>query len=653
MPADGGENAEAWLDLGNDHMRRECLQEAIDAYEHAIGLDATLSEAHANLAIAYREQGRLDAAIAAWRACLAIDPSDGEAWLDLALLLQEQQRWDAALAAFQRAREHDPSAAMLVRMADLLLRQGDLENAVSHYRQALAALVEADPPDLRAQILARLGVALHQWGHLEDAIDAYGGALRIQPDWQEINSHRNTALRQLKSALSQIRQALRNGSTPAGGPSAAVVDGAIGADSPADHLAKRALALHRLGCLEEAIEAYGQALALNPNLEMARALRPKAINQWQDPALLLEIARRFNLLGLFEEEWTTLRRAAALAPDHRAIGLEKGLSLLRRGQFAAGWPLFAWRRHPLQAAITLPPWQPGQPCDGLLILPEEGLGDQIMFASMLGEASVLARESAVVVDPRLITLFARSFPHLRLLATGQPFNAAPFQAQILMGSMGSHLRLSRDHFLAQRRAYLQADPATTRALRQRHLPGQGAKGEILCGLCWRSTSPANGVMKSLSLKTLAGSLALPGVRLLSLQYGDTRSEREDLRRETGLDVRADPEIDTFADIDNLAALIAACDVVVSVSNTTAHLAGALGQRTWLLIDSRLDWRWGLDDADALWYPHTRLFRQPAAGDWAPPLEAVRAELEALRQQESRCQPPPAEASAPPERRWVF
>ncbi|MEB3316570.1 MAG: tetratricopeptide repeat protein [Cyanobacteriota bacterium] len=657
-----GNDAEAWLELGNHHMRRERLQEAIAAYEHAIGLDATLSEAHANLAIAYQQHGCHDAAIAAWRACLAIDPSDGEAWLDLGLLLQEQQRWEDAWAAFQRAREHAPSAALLVRMADLSLRQRDLEGAVSHYRQALAALVEADAPDLRAQILARLGVALHQWGHLEEAIDAYGGALKIQPNWQEINNHRNTALEQLKAALSHLRQSLHNSTTPAAGPAAAGADAAgadaMGADamgpaSLADRLAQWALALHRVGCLEEAIEAYGRALALNPELEVARTLRAKAIDQWQDPARLLDIARRFNLLGLFAEELTTLRRAAALAPDHRVIGMELALSLLRCGRFAAGWPLFDWRGHALHPPLSLPPWQPGQACEGLLILPEEGLGDQIMLASMLGEASGMAREPAVVIDPRLITLFARSFPHLRLFATGQPFNAAPFQAQIRMGSLAAHLRPDRDHFLARRGAYLRADPAKTHALRQRHLPDEAAKGALLCGLCWRSPSPANGVMKSLSLKALAGALSRPGVRLLSLQYGDTRFEREELRHATGLDVRADPEIDSFADIDNLAALIAACDVVVSVSTTTAHLAGALGQRTWLLIDSRLDWRWGLDAADTLWYPKARLFRQSAAGDWAPPLEAVRAELEALRHQEAPGQPPPAELSAPPPHRWVF
>jgi ADP-heptose:LPS heptosyltransferase len=328
--------------------------------------------------------------------------------------------------------------------------------------------------------------------------------------------------------------------------------------------------------------------------------------------------------------------------------------LLRCGRFEEGWPLSTFRGNLVSQSSALPPWQADVPCHRLLILPPKDLGDQIMLASLLSEASALAPEPALLADPRLHSLLARSFPRLRVLAPGQPFHTAQFQAQIRMGSLAAHLRPSKEHFLSHRQAYLVADPAKTQAFRQRHLPGQAVgqagNGELLVGICWCSTSPANGVMKSLSLETLAGALAAPGVRLLSLQYGDTRSERDQLRRATGLDVLADPEVDTFTDIDNLASLIAACDVVVSVSNTTAHLAGALGQRTWLLIDSRLDWRWGLNDPDSLWTPATRLFRQPTAGDWATPLAAVQAELQALRRQGSI---PAPTTPAPRRERWVF
>ncbi len=334
--------------------------------------------------------------------------------------------------------------------------------------------------------------------------------------------------------------------------------------------------------------------------------------------------------------------------------MDLGLALLRCGRFEEGWPLYAFRGNRVSQSSALPPWRADVPCRRLLILPPKDLGDQIMLASLLSEASALAQEPTVLVDPRLHSLFARSFTWLQVHAPGQPVHSVAFEAQIRMGSMAAYLRPSKGDFLAHRQAYLVADPVKTQALRRRHLPGmaggQGGNGELLVGICWRSTSSANGLMKSLNLETLACALAAPGVRLLSLQYGDTRSERDQLRRATGLDVLADPEIDTFADIDNLASLVAACDVVVSVSNTTAHLAGALGQRTWLLIDSRLDWRWGLDDPDSLWTPATRLFRQTTAGDWTTPLAAVQAELQALRRQGSSPAPtPPAQGAE----RWVF
>jgi tetratricopeptide (TPR) repeat protein len=671
--------AEGWLELGNAQMQRARFADAIAAYGQALAIDSTLCDAHANLALAHQEQGHPEAAIAAWRDCLAMDPNDGEALRELGGLLQAQEDWDGAFEAFQRAQALDPSPDLLTTLADLRLRQDDPQGAVTLYRQALRALPTpqngtpttstAGDGDLHAQIHARLGVALHQLGQLEEAIASYGQALQRQPGLEQINGHRDTALEQLKGAVLSARQGLRE-RLSADGPSPDGSAGTTANPSRLDRLAAIAVTLHRVGCLEDAIAAYGQALALQPEQEELQALHAKALEQRQDPALLADIAGRLNLLALYDDQLAALERAAALAPSNAEIQLDLALALLRFGQFERGWPLYEWRRQPTRPEGALPPWQPGQACERLLIVPPRDLGDQVMFASLLPDAAALTPAQVLRIDPRLRPLLARSCPHLQLLSPGQPIDPAqPCQAQIPMGSLAAHLRPSRAHFLASRRAYLQADPATTQALRRRHHPNATcATGELLVGLCWRSTSAANGGMKSIPLATLAGALALPGVRLLSLQYGNTRAERDDLRRATGLEVHADPTIDTFADIDNLAALIAACDLVVSVSNTTAHLAGALGQRTCLLVDSRLDWRWGLDDSETLWYPRTRLFRQPAAGDWATPLAAIQGELERLRREGLGGKPPQlrglvqlsqgsvAGAGAgrtPPPGKWVF
>ncbi|MEB3165123.1 MAG: tetratricopeptide repeat protein [Cyanobacteriota bacterium] len=621
--------APGWLELGNAHMQADHLPEAIHSYHRALDIDPALQEAHANLAMAYRETGDPDGAVEAYRAALALDPGDTDALTDLGLLLQEQEQWQDAVETFQQAHSLAPSRALQLRIADLLLRLGDREGALGRYLEVLDGLEPPEDTGLKAEILAAIASLFHQMGQLEEAIASYGNALRLQPGWVAINDQRTLALEQLNTAIGHARQRLRTGNTGSPTPAAEAAK-AEAAEAPAECLARIGWLLHRAGCLDEAIAAYGQALDLEPNQQGLTSLRTMAIEQSRDPQHLLLLARRFNLLALFDDELNTLEQAASLAPDDQAILVDRGISLLRCGRFAEGWPLYQQRGDQQGKPGVLPRWQPGMVCDRLLILPESALGDQIMVASMLREAAALASRPALLVEPRLYRLFVRSFPDLPVLIPGQPVDIGRYQAQIQLGGLGGILRPSKDHFLARRQAYLIADPARTDALRRRHR----TSGELLVGLCWRSTSPANGVMKSLPLQAMAAALALPAVRLLSLQSGDTSAERAELQSRTGIVVNADPEIDAFNAVDDLAALIAACDLVVSVSNTTAHLAGALGQRTWLLIDPRLDWRWGLDGEDSLWYPEARIFRQPGPGDWRTPLAAIQRDLTQLLQRDA-------------------
>ena len=113
-------------------------------------------------------------------------------------------------------------------------------------------------------------------------------------------------------------------------------------------------------------------------------------------------------------------------------------------------------------------------------------------------------------------------------------------------------------------------------------------------------------------------LRLPGCRFVDLQYGDTRAEREALERELGIRIEHLDDVDNMNDIDGLAALIAACDCVVAVSNVTAHLAGAVGQRTWVMVphgSGRL-WFWFHQGEDSPWYPRVHVRRQKPAQQWS-------------------------------------
>jgi ADP-heptose:LPS heptosyltransferase len=148
-------------------------------------------------------------------------------------------------------------------------------------------------------------------------------------------------------------------------------------------------------------------------------------------------------------------------------------------------------------------------------------------------------------------------------------------------------------------------------------------GRPLVGISWRSVNKKLGAHKTMALRELLPVLRLPGVRFVNLQYGDTAQELRELREVHGIEVQTCEQVDNHGDIDGLVSLIQACDMVVSTSNTTVHLAGAIGKPTKVLVPfgNGLLWYWGTGNTDtdgrtSLWYPSVELYRQQADLDWS-------------------------------------
>ena len=184
-----------------------------------------------------------------------------------------------------------------------------------------------------------------------------------------------------------------------------------------------------------------------------------------------------------------------------------------------------------------------------------------------------------------------------------------------MGSLGQWLRTDLDSFKQGQSYYLTACPDKTAELRNKYQ--QLASGRKLVGISWKSTdiSQRRAKSKSTSLEYWASVLSQPNCYFINLQYGDIETEVAKFESDTNLKVYQDKEIDPLVNLDGFAAQISALDLVISTSNTTVHMAGALGKRVWTLLPHIPDWRWTLDREDALWYPAMRLFRQSSIGDW--------------------------------------
>ena len=329
-----------------------------------------------------------------------------------------------------------------------------------------------------------------------------------------------------------------------------------------------------------------------------------------DPAMAEAHASLGHLLtaqGRLAEALAAIGRAIALQPNMAAAHWNRGVALLLSGDMAAGWEEYEWRKRRFPGSFTIlpaPQWD-GSPLAGrrILVLAEQGLGDTIQFARFLpllaGHGARVAVECAGCLAPLL-----ESIPGVSVHALGsRPAHDVWIDQMSLPRVFGT-----MPETVPAARGYLRADPARWAALLA---PGRRV------GLAWAGNPlHSNDRRRSMPAALLAPVLATPGCAFVSLQVGARAGELAGL---------FDPT-DRLRDWADTAALVASLDLVITVDTAVAHLAGALGIPTWLMLPHAPDWRWMLGRDDTPWYSATRLFRQDRPGDWHGVVQHVAQEL---------------------------
>tara|TARA_R110000824_G_scaffold40166_2_gene120645 strand:- start:1830 stop:3311 length:1482 start_codon:yes stop_codon:yes gene_type:complete len=399
-------------------------------------------------------------------------------------------------------------------------------------------------------------------------------------------------------------------------------------------------AIHNLGAAlngaqryDEALVAYRTAIELSPddyrtlsNLGETLTLMSEygdAIDNlrravWSKPEFAeahCNLGMALMESGFVEKAIGCFRVAIALNPTLSMAHKNLGIALLSSGQFYEGWPEYGWRFEADEIGLPFdyPVWD-GESLDGkLLVWLEQGIGDEILQAGMLGTLIEAGHKVVCVAEGRLITLLARAHPELELVArsAASETDIKGIKAQIPGGSLGFYTRRSLDAFPA-RSSYLTPDKARADALR---IQLDLQVGERLVGVSWASLSTKIGDRKSIDLSEWDYILNTGDVRYVDLQYGDTEAERH------GVPLVHVDGLDLTDDMEGLAALISLCDGVVTVSNSVAHLAGALGIPAWVLMppDGLRLWWSGLNETP-FWYPNTRIIRKSPTESWGPCLE---------------------------------
>lgn len=498
-------------------------------------------------------------------------------------LLRDQARQSEAAAVYRRGLELFPGSLLLLRnYGNLLLEEGHAQAALRHFLLAESSLPLGVKPGKRE------AVQRQQAGALVDL-----GFPRL-------------ALALLKPVLSQA-------------PDDAVL-----------RLGMAELELE-LGHLEQAAAVAGELL-----------LKPQAgLNEtFQQCNLLLRLQRSDEALRLFEEATVSHRRRLEQLDVKTRLKYDTvcwnfALMLLRRGVLDRGWQLFEHgRRVPngrggmqrtvfkLYPAACLPEWE-GDDLSGqrLLINGEQGIGDVMMFSTLISPLLSEAARIGIVTYDRLSALYRRSFPGCTIYDNNdikhRRIPRGDWDLQVAMGSLPS-LRHSTLESYQNLRPFLQVDPGQQAEFASRFRNDDPLP---LVGFSWRGGGNAKQKRtKSLRLDDFLPLFRLPGLRWISLQYGAVNDELRQFSSLHNLDLLIAEDVDPLHDMDRWCALVANCCLVVSAANTTIHGAGCLGIPTWVILGKEPDWRWlGDPGTPCYWYPSVQIVRQQHIGSWAEPI----------------------------------
>lgn len=477
-------------------------------------------------------------------------------------------------------------------LAKALSESGRDEESLPHHARA----TELAPDHHEAWL--NYGRSQTNLGLHEQAIASYDRAIQLNSDYAEAWYNKGVALDQLKrhhESIAAYGQALRIRSD--------FVDAWI----------NKGAALDELKRYDEALAAYEQALSIQPD----------HVKAWNNKGFTLDALKRQG------EALFAYKRALGIQPDYAEAHYNLGIHHLSLMQFDSGWEKYEWRwlakNFDSPRLITTKAfWDGGKSGERVLVWSEQGIGDQILYGSLLGDLREFPQKKIISVDPRLIPLFRRMFPEYEYPDGLSEAGKLDYDFQIPMGSLGRYFRhLPRD-FSGGQYPYLKADEALAAGI------GQQIRKEdrLLCGLSWKSNNKNFGDDKSLSLLNLLPILSLGNCQFVDLQYGDTRIERSLLEENFGISIRGVDGIDNYSNIDGLASVIEACDLVVTVSNTTAHLAGALGKKTLLLLPFSRGklWYWHHINGRSLWYPSVSVFEQASPENWAAPIAQIASTL---------------------------
>ena len=590
---DVNSSAEANYYLGKSFINKNKYSEAIKYINISINKTGEYFEGLQDLGIAQASIGKFNDALLNLNKAKNLNMESESIYINLATVHKQLGNIDEALKNFNSALEiNGENINVLVNKAIILSNNHLYEDALLVLKKAY----DIDP--INNDILLEVGI-------INMKIDNYTNALSVFEYiiTKEINNgyawlNKTSCLlklKQFKYALDSCETTLK-----------------LLPNSAEAYLNKGAALSFSNKC-QESLYYLNKSIKLNYSLAYAYVLKGEAL----------------NILGKYDEAIVSLKIAVDLDNNNYEAHYNLAISLFNKLDYKIGWKEYEWRWHlsnmKFRKFVTFKPkWSGTKKPGNLLIWNEQGIGEQILFSSVFNRLQYYPQTIYIYIDKKLKSIYERSFPNFIFIDSMQEAMSIDFDEHCSFGDVASLFINKAEDINANLFPYLFVD----NNLGQREFFGKEENDQLLtCGVSWHSFGSNFGSEKSIPLNAFKQLFNVKNIQWINLQYtSESETEIKMIKDNIKyLKVNFINDINISSkNIDLLASLISYCDVVISCSNSTAHLAGALNKETCLILPKNRGrlWFWNEYEGKSLWYPSIKVFQQTTINNWDEPIKEI-------------------------------
>jgi len=615
--------SEAYLNLGSIFFQIEDWNASLENFNKVIDLDKSNVTAYYNRGLVFKKLLRLDEALDDLNNALRVDKNNFEILNEIATTQFELFQYEEAL------KNYDLAIKLNTNFSPLFFNRSLTLDLLNRHEDALLDLDKAiqlnpcyfEALNFRAIILGKLN-------RYDEALNNFDQALLFNPNFVEAFYNKAWMLQKLKKfndAIINYKKAITLN------PQYAEAFNNLGTT------------FHEMKCYEDAIINYKKAITLNPqyaeafnnlgttfhemkcyedaiiNYKKAITLNPQYAEACRNKAGTLTSLKRFEDAIFFYD------KAIGLDPSMNEAYINKSLINLRLCNFSEGWSNYEYRRaNPiLKKSNNTQTYllKDISELEKIFLIEEQGIGDKILYASLLHDLDNKNFDIFLETDERLMPIFKRSFKYIKICDKKNRPDTSLFKTSFGIGSLPSFLRKNIESFKNQKIRFLESDQE--KKIKFRKILKNSSSKQI-CGLAWRSSNKQTGENKSIGLENFSTLSSLPNTLFVNLQYQVSDEEIKFLRDRCKIEIINFKDVDIFNDIDSLFSLVDACDFVLTSSNVTVHIAGSLGKKTYLVVPNENGklWYWHEKHSRSIWYPNVQIFNQSNNDNWQKPITDI-------------------------------